>query len=247
MKNSQTLHENSPEICTEAIILAGGMGTRLKNTAGDVPKPMAEINGRPFLEYLMDYLCRNGITHIILSVGYKAAQIENHFGNRFKNSAVSYSRESKPLGTGGGILRAMQQAKTENVVIVNGDTLFDIDLQRLSTFHNKNRAILTVALKKTEDTSRYGSIGTEENGRITAFFEKAAGQGAGLINGGTYIVSTKKFMELGLPEQFSFEKDFLEKFYEKEYFWGLEFEGYFIDIGTPSAYKQAQTDFLKII
>lgn len=246
MKATQKSQNQLPGICTEAIILAGGKGTRLKNTISDVPKPMAEINGKPFLEYLINYLGKNGIKHIILSIGYKAEYIENHFRNSFNGIAVSYSHETTPLGTGGGVLLAMQQAATNHVAVVNGDTLFNIDLKMLAGFHTQNNATVSIALKKREDTSRYGTIATDKNGRIIAFQEKIGGQGTGLISGGTYIISRKKFLELGLPGQFSLEKDFLEKFYEKEYFWGLEFKGYFIDIGTPSAYRQAQTDFLKI-
>lgn len=246
MNRTQDIQTRTDYCCTEAIILAGGMGTRLKSEIQDVPKPMAEINGKPFIEYLIRYLKNNGITHVILSVGYKAEIIENHFGNSFDGIAISYSHETTPLGTGGGVLLAMQQAKTENIVLVNGDTLFDVPLKELAGFHTQNNATVSIALKKIDDTTRYGTIEIDKNGRITAFREKTGGHGGGLISGGTYIISKKKFLEFELPSRFSLEKDFLEKFYEKEYFWGLEFNGYFIDIGTPMAYRQAQTDFLNI-
>lgn len=228
----------------EAIVLAGGIGTRLKKVVSDLPKPMASINGKPFLEYLINYLARNEITHVILSVGYKSEHIKNHFENEFKSVNISYASEEIPLGTGGGIRLALQQAKTNHVFIVNGDTLFNIDLQKLADAHHKKNAALSVALRKMVDGSRYGSVIIDENNRIKAFKEKNAEAKNVLINGGTYLIEKSHFLETKFPDKFSFEKEYLEKYFDTNKFYGFEFDDYFIDIGLPSTYKQAQNDFL---
>lgn len=228
----------------EAIILAGGKGTRLRKVVSDIPKPMANINGKPFLEYLFHYLSKNGITHIILSVGYKAELIRGYFGPEFNSVKISYANEETPLGTGGGILLAMQQAKSEDVFIINGDTLFNINLQKLAQHHYKKNAALSVALRKMEDGSRYGSVVIDEKNRIKAFREKNANAGNVLINGGTYLIDRTLFLKTKFPDKFSFEKDYLEKYFNTTKFYGFEFDEYFIDIGLPSAYEQAQNDFL---
>lgn len=228
----------------EAIILAGGVGTRLKDVVADKPKPMALINDKPFLEYLLNYLSKYGITHVILSVGYKSEQILNYFENKYHNLEISYAIENQPLGTGGGIRLALQKSKTENVFIVNGDTLFNIDLQKISNFHNQNNADLTIALNKVTDGSRYGTILVDNTNKIISFEEKKKLTQNALINGGTYLLSKKIFSEKYFPAKFSFEKDFMEKYYQTNNFYGILFNDYFIDIGIPETYKKAQTDFL---
>ncbi len=228
---------------SEAIILAGGKGTRLKEVVADLPKPMASINEKPFLEYLINYLEQNGIKHIILSVGYKAEVIQNYFGTNFNSIKISYAVENEPLGTGGGIYLAMQQAKEEQVFIVNGDTLFNIELQKLAQLHQQKTAALSIALRKVTDASRYGSVVIDEKNKIKAFREKNENAKNVLINGGTYLIDKDLFLNINFPKIFSFEKDFLEK-YLKTGFFGYEFNNYFIDIGLPSTYQQAQTDFL---
>ena len=231
-------------MCNEAIILAGGLGTRLSGVISEIPKPMADVNGKPFLEYLLNYLERNGITHVILSVGYKSEIIKTHFGSRYKSIKISYATEKFPLGTGGGICLAIQKAKNNNIFIINGDTLFNISLNKLARYHKQKNAELSVALRKIKDGSRYGSVLINENNKITAFKEKSESKKNVLINGGIYLINKKQFRRRKFPERFSFEKDFLEKNYGIGTFYGFEFSDYFIDIGLPSTYNQAQTDFL---
>lgn len=228
----------------EAVILAGGMGTRLKEVVPGKPKPMADINGRPFLEYLVNYLAGNAVSHIVFSVGFKAEIIVSHFKNRFKNIDIEYAVEEIPLGTGGGIVNALERVKGSDVFILNGDTLFNIDLKKMARFHKSKEAFLTIALKKYENGSRYGSVMIDETFQIKEFREKEQNAGKALINGGVYLLSKEKFLQESLPEKFSFEKDFLEKYFLKKRFYGMPFDNYFIDIGTPSTYKLAQTDFL---
>jgi D-glycero-alpha-D-manno-heptose 1-phosphate guanylyltransferase len=228
----------------EAVILAGGMGTRLKEVVPDKPKPMADINGRPFLEYLVNYLAQNTVSRIIFSVGFKADIIINHFKNKFKNIDIEYVIEDIPLGTGGGIVKALGKVTGSDLFIFNGDTLFNIDLEKMARFHESKEAFLTIALKKNENSSRYGSVIIDDTYQIKAFREKKLNAGRELINGGVYLLSKEKFLQESLPEIFSFEKDFLEKYFLKRKFYGMPFDNYFIDIGTPSTYKLAQTDLL---
>jgi D-glycero-alpha-D-manno-heptose 1-phosphate guanylyltransferase len=230
-------------MCSEAIILAGGRGTRLKTVVADKPKPMADINGKPFLEHLIIFLSKNGIKHIILSVGFKAETIINHFGEKFNNIKISYAVEQEPIGTGGGILNALKKAETNNVFIVNGDSIFTIDLQRLAHFHLTKKAVFSVALKKVADGSRYGSVVIDPNNTILAFREKRNEAENVLVNAGIYLISKKSFLRFDFAEHFSFEKDFMEIYYKTEKFIGVEFDGYFIDIGLPESYEQAKSDF----
>ena len=228
----------------EAIILAGGFGTRLKGIIDDKPKPMAPVNGRPFLEYLLYYLDNQGITHAILSVGYKSETISGYFGNKFKSILIDYAHETEPLGTGGGILNALNYSKSSSIYILNGDTLFNIDLKKLYNIHQSRRSELTIALRKMEDGSRYGSVEIDDENRIKAFTEKKEGLTNILINGGVYLLNKATFLEQSFPARFSFEKEFLEAGYLNGHFYGIEFNDYFIDIGIPETYSQAQTDFL---
>lgn len=227
----------------EAIILAGGFGTRLKHIVNEVPKPMAPVNGAPFLSWLFQRLQKAGVEHVILSTGYMHEKIEEFYGDCFENIKLTYSQETTPLGTGGAILLGMSKAQTEDVLVLNGDTLFDVDFDALSQFHSHKQAVLTVALRQVDEVSRYGAVGISDAGRIISFKEKNQVQGQGLINGGIYLINKKWFETLNLPEQFSFEKEILETIYPDNEFYGLGFDSYFIDIGVPEDFYRAQDEF----
>lgn len=228
---------------TEAIILAGGFGTRLKHIVNDLPKPMAPVNGIPFLTYLFRKLEKAGITHIILSTGYLHEKIQNFYGNSFQGINISYSHENEPLGTGGAIKLAMNLVSTDNILILNGDTLFDIDFSKFNSFHFQHNSYLSIALREVEDVSRYGSVVVDKNDRITEFTEKNFRTGNGAINGGIYLINNTLFTKINTPEKFSFEKDLLEKHVQQFSFFGCSFNGYFIDIGVPEDYFRAQDEF----
>lgn len=230
----------------EAIILAGGLGTRLRGVIGELPKPMADINGKPFLEYLLDYQIKQGIEKICLSVSYNYQIIQNYFKKRYKTIEIIYSIEDEPLGTGGAVKKAVNLMKGDNVFIFNGDTFFNISLKKLHEFHVLNNSILTIAMKRFEDNINYGSIVIDDKNRITDFKEKILSKNK-LINGGIYLLNRKKFETLDLPHKFSFEKDFLEKFYAADPFYGLEFGSYFIDIGIPDNYEKAKQEIAVVI
>ena len=228
----------------EAIILAGGLGTRLKSVVKDVPKSMANINGKPFLEYLLNYLKFYNIEHVILAVGYKSNIIREYFGNKFKNIFITYSEEKELLGTGGAIKQALEFTNSKNILILNGDTFFDIDLEKFYRFHKIKNSDLTLALKEMKDFERYGVIEINDDYRITAFLEKKY-RNKGLINGGIYLLNKGFFKSLNLSKKFSFEKDFMEKYYKDFQFYGIPFSSYFIDIGIPEDYEKAKRDFKK--
>ena len=175
----------------EAIILAGGFGTRLQHVVSDVPKPMAPVAGRPFLEYLLDRLASCHFDHVVLSTGYMHDKIEQHFGQAYRGIALSYAHESSPLGTGGGIRNALEQCHEETVTVLNGDTLFEVDFSSLAAFHRSHGGDLTIVLRQVGDTSRYGSVSVDAAGRIVSFAEKGEAKGAGLINGGIYALNKR--------------------------------------------------------
>lgn len=226
----------------EAIILAGGFGTRLSKVVSDVPKPMAPINERPFLEYLLDDLNDKGITRIILAVGYKKEIIKNHFQERYKDIEIIYSDEDTPLGTGGAIKKALTMSKIEDIFIVNGDTFFDVDLKEMYKFHKENNSNLTLAIKEMERFDRYGSLVLEGN-KIIKFEEKKYIE-KGYINGGIYLLK-RTILDDKKEEKFSFEKDILENKELKVEKYGYKSEGYFIDIGIPEDYYKFIKNIIK--
>ena len=226
----------------EAIILAGGFGTRLQSVVKELPKPMAPVGGRPFLTYILDYLIDYNYSKVVLSVGYLHEKIEEYFGSQYKSLKISYAVENEPLGTGGGIFYALSQCTSENVLILNGDTLFKADLDALGEFHEQHQSALSIILRQVSDTSRYGSVQTDENQRIISFTEKNNSIGAGMINGGIYLINNNFAQKLPLPKKFSFEKDLMEKLYKQEQFFAMPSDGYFIDIGIPEDYARAQKE-----
>jgi D-glycero-alpha-D-manno-heptose 1-phosphate guanylyltransferase len=227
----------------EAIILAGGFGTRLKTVVPDRPKPMAEINGRPFLEYLLDYIISQNVNRCILSVGFRHVMIMQYFGNSYKDAELVYAVEDKPLGTGGGILNALRLVTAETVFIINGDTFFRISLPEMEKEINNKQADMVLALYKVRDEHRYGTVVTNRDGRILKFREKTDEAGASLINGGIYLMKSNIFSGIDFPETFSMEKDFLEKNTDTMKIYGKPFDSDFIDIGIPETYQQAHFFF----
>ncbi|MFA6922749.1 MAG: nucleotidyltransferase family protein [Bacteroidales bacterium] len=230
----------------DAIILAGGFGTRLQKVVCNVPKPMAPINSKPFLDYLLDYLIHYKIKNVILSVGYKHEIIKKHFEKKYKNIDIKYATEKKALGTGGGITFAMKYSKTNEVLILNGDSFFNINLKDFFSFHKKNKAELSIALKSIKNVSRYGIVNIDKQNRILSFSEKETKAKSGFVNGGIYLMNKKKFKNTGLSGKFSFEKDYIEKSCSKRKIYGFVSRNYFLDIGIPEDYEKAQTEFKKL-
>lgn len=224
----------------EVIVLAGGLGTRLKDTIGELPKPMAPVNGLPFLHYLLHYLAEQGIHRVILSVGYQWEIIRNHFGDRFNNLELIYTIEKEPLGTGGGIRLALEQARDEHLFIINGDTYFKVELQELAHTHLSQDSDCTIALKKMYKVDRYGAVEMAGH-RIIAFHEKEFREKT-IINGGIYCVKKEFLNDFDPGNRFSFEKDYLEKDTTSKKITGQVFDRYFMDIGIPEDYRQFEKD-----
>lgn len=229
---------------TEAIILAGGFGTRLQKVVNDVPKPMAPINRIPFLNYVFDYLKHYKIQHVVLSTGYLSEKIVEYYKDEFKGIKISYAKEETPLGTGGGIRNAMTKCKTDDVLVLNGDSFFDVDIKTHYRYHIFKQADCTLALRKVDNAARYGTIKLGRLNRISAFKEKDNVEKEGLINGGVYILNREVYLnKTDADSTFSIEKDFYEKRLNELNIFGFEYNGYFIDIGIPEDYKKAQDDF----
>lgn len=230
----------------EAIILAGGLGTRLQDVVKEIPKSMALINGRPFLEYQLNYLESWGVNRVILSVGYKSEIISDHFKDKYKSIEIEYSHEDEPLGTGGGIKRAFEKVKSEYAFVFNGDTFFDVDLEKLHDFSLLNNADVLLVLRFVDDVKRYGAIKNNAENIITEFCEKNNTSGEGYINGGIYLINKEYFQKFDLPEKFSIEKDFFEKYHKLNKFYAFHSSSYFRDIGIPEDYYKAQDEFKKL-
>lgn len=219
----------------EVIVLAGGQGSRLKGVVSDRPKVLADINGRPFLDYLLEHTLKFPVSKIIISLGYMAQSIVDFAGDSYRGIPVEYSREEKPLGTGGAIKKAMEKCSEKRVIIINGDTFFPIDL---SDFYNQSsNSSGAVALKRKSESLRYSFIKTK-NGVITSYTEKKE-SGAGLISGGIYCL--KKDALKNFPDSFSIETDYFQRFAAKLNIKGIEYFDFFIDIGTPEDYEKAKT------
>ncbi|WP_345972451.1 D-glycero-D-manno-heptose 1-phosphate guanosyltransferase [Sulfurimonas diazotrophicus] len=223
----------------EAIVLAGGLGTRLRSVVSELPKPMAPVGGKPFLEYIFQYLKKNGIERIVLSVGYKWESIRDYFGEEYEGMALIYSVEDEPLGTGGAIKKAFESVKSENVFIINGDTFFDVPLQTLNDQLNPDSKLL-LSLKRMHRFDRYGCVESDSTGKVTAFTEKGYRE-SGNINGGVYLASADLFESFDLDEKFSFEA-FMEEYFDALGVRAVVFDGYFIDIGIPEDYSRAEDE-----
>lgn len=226
----------------EAIILAGGFGTRLKKLNLDIPKPLVPVAGKPFLENLMSYLAFYSVDHVVLSVGYLGDKIKKHIGASWQGMSISYAREDHPLGTGGGVKKALQQCREDRVWVLNGDTFFDVNLRDMADFHEKNEGVFTVAGKQMQRPARYGLIRYDNRLRIIGFEEKNPAATEGVINGGVYLINKRNFLKKSLSGTFSLEHDFLEVYAGKEKFMLYLSDGYFIDIGIPEDLKKAQDD-----
>jgi D-glycero-alpha-D-manno-heptose 1-phosphate guanylyltransferase len=228
----------------EAIILAGGMGTRLREIITDIPKPMAPVNDKPFLFYIFNWIKDYPVEKAILSIGKGSEKVIDYLQDSFNNIPVEYAIEEKSLGTGGAIRFALHKTRGTDILILNGDTYFPIDLNKFFLFHIENKNLFSVALKPMKNFSRYGSVECFKN-NILRFNEKKFCSD-GLINGGIYLVNKDFIESRQLPEVFSLEKDILEKEAGSSTLKCMKFDDMFIDIGIPEDYRRAES-VLKIV
>ena len=227
----------------EAIILAGGLGTRLRSMVADIPKCLAPVAGRPFLYYVIEHLLKQGIEKFIFSVGFKYEMIESWLNEEYPLLFAQFAIEHEPLGTGGAIKLACSFATEKNVLVVNGDTLYKLDVKKLDAFHHICGADCTISLKPMQDFNRYGVVQLNKDHSIASFKEKQQYK-EGLINAGAYAMNVNSFLQEDLPQKFSFENDYLEKFYLQRKIFGIVQDEYFIDIGIPEDYKKAGEELI---
>ncbi len=222
----------------EAIILAGGFGTRLGSRLKGIPKPMVRIGNQPFLEMLIERLNSSGCNRVILSVGHLHEVISSYFGSSYRGMAIDYSIEHEPLGTGGAIRKALDQAEEANVLGLNGDTILDVDYRALLAEHIGFQQQITLSIVEQENISRYGGVLTQGD-CVVAFTEKG-GSGRGWINGGVFAMNARISWPVGLPDRFSLETDFLMANLSSLKPRAFRCSGYFLDIGIPEDLDRAQ-------
>jgi len=225
----------------EAIVLAGGFGTRLRELVPDTPKPMALVAGRPFLDILLTALANKGFGRVILSLGYKAEEISDYFGQRFCGLELVYVVETDPLGTGGAVRLAMEQCTQDHVFIFNGDTYLDLEVDAVESQWQRTRRPIIVA-RQVSETERYGRLAID--GDLVVGFNEKGICGEGHINAGCYLFATGQLGEFALDQPFSLELDYLSRAVTKHKFGVHVTTGQFIDIGVPADYLRAQSELL---
>lgn len=224
----------------EAIVLAGGFGTRLAHVVPDACKPMAPVAGRPFLRFIMDQLAAAGFDRVVVADGYRREQIEGFFGSAYRGVAIEYSPEDTPLFTGGAVKRALGRCQSDWVFVLNGDTWLDVDFAAMETAaaDTPENSSAVIAVKRMRDFERYGTVDVDAGGALTAFHEKRPCE-EGLINAGVYLLRGDALD--GMPEKFSLESDYFERVVGDGALRAVECAGGFIDIGVPEDYELAQT------
>ncbi len=220
----------------EIVVLAGGLGTRLRPVVAEVPKPLAPVAGRPFLHWLLEGFAARGITRAVLAIGYRAEMIRQAVGDRFAGMAIAYAEEETPLGTGGALWAALTKCRGESVFAANGDSWLGMDLANFASAPAE--ADLLLAVRRVPDRSRYGAVLVEGN-RIVGMVEKG-GTGPGLVNAGLYLLRTDLPARHPLPAPFSLETEVLARPAGLDVR-AVETDAPFLDIGTPEDYARAQT------
>jgi D-glycero-alpha-D-manno-heptose 1-phosphate guanylyltransferase len=221
-----------------ALILAGGLGTRLRSAVGDRPKALAEIHGRPFLAYMLDGLATAGLREVVICTGYLGEQIRAHFGPAYGSLCLAYSQESEPSGTAGALRLALPLIDSPTVLVLNGDSLSDVDLPAFSIWMVRQDAALALALTHVADTDRFGSVETDGRGWVRKFEEKGQHRGAGWINAGIYLMQRHVLESLPADRPLSLERDVLPRLIGHGLA-GYRSNGRFLDIGTPDSYALA--------
>jgi len=229
----------------QAIILAGGKGTRLYPLTLNVPKPMVPIGDKPFLYYLLLMLKKEGVSKVIFSIGYLGEQIKDYFSDSWNGLELIYVTEKEPLGTGGAIAVCMDQVSEDNVFVINGDTFCSVNLKELLSSHQQQEAEISIALKEMKNFDRYGTVDVQGH-KIKQFNEKQKVL-KGLINTGTYCVTKELFINHKMPDKFSFETEFLQAKIGQLNANAFISDAYFIDIGVTEDYKKAQTEIVNLV
>lgn len=223
------------------IILAGGLGTRLKRVVGDRPKPLAAVGGRPFVCYLLDSLASAGLREVILCSGHLGEVLRATLGERHGDMRLGYSHETKPLGTGGAVARAFGLIHGDEALVLNGDSYCQADLAGFWAGHQKRRAAGSILAARVEEAGRFGRLRLGEDEAVLGFEEKGQG-GPGWINAGVYLLHRQIFTGVAGDASVSLEKEIFPRWAGRG-LWGQRSGGRFIDIGTPASYAQAEAFF----
>ena len=223
----------------QAIVLAGGFGTRLQTVLRDVPKPLAPVRGLPFIHYILRWLEENGVQRVIASTGYLADKMEEGFRRYAGKLEMVFLREDSPLGTGGAIYRALREARNGGVFVLNGDTYFPVDLNQFQREAERLGGSIAIALRRVADVARYGAVDLN-SGRIVAMNEKGRG-GPGLVNAGLYLLPADLWQRMPMPGVFSWETDFMQPKAPVLGAAGVVLDAPFLDIGTPESYAEVET------
>jgi D-glycero-alpha-D-manno-heptose 1-phosphate guanylyltransferase len=224
-----------------AAILAGGLGTRLRSVVPDKPKVLAEVCGQPFIEYLLEQLAQEGVQSVVLCTGYMGDQVENLLGSTYGTMALRYSRETSPLGTGGALRLALPMLGSKSVLVLNGDSYCDVQLEPFAVWHDAQRSMASILLAETSDTRRYGRIDVDERGGIMQFQEKSAVAGAGWVNAGVYLLSRELIETIPADRPISIERETFPAWIGRGLS-GYRSEGKLLDIGVPDAYARASIE-----
>jgi len=229
---------------TDAIILAGGKGTRLQGIISDIPKPLAPVNGRPFLDILLSQLNQvQAIQRVVIAAGYKSEKIvERYHGSAAYRFSILFSEERDLLGTGGAIKKALSLTTSDSVLILNGDSYVDADFEGLFRFHGENHARISIVLKEMDNANRYGYVTVNSMNCILRFEEKHPQEMRGLINAGIYLIDRTLFDQVPENRVISFEKELLSEMIQDSAY-GFIADGKFIDIGLPESYRAAEQYF----
>ena len=227
----------------QAIVLAGGLGTRLRSVVPDLPKPMAPVAGRPFLAWILDRLVEAGFDRVVLAVGYRHDAIRDHFGEAYRGLPLRYSVEDRPLGTGGALRLACGQVHDDAVFVLNGDTFVELDHRAMRSAHDAANAALSIAVHRVDDTARYGALELRA-GHVFGFAEKGR-HGPGWINAGVYLLARELLLQLPADRALSFEQEVLVPQVGAIRPLAFTAEGLFIDIGVPEDYERAQVLFAR--
>ena len=227
------------------VILAGGLGTRLRPIVSNRPKVLSEVLGRPFLTYLFDQLDYAGVRDVVLCTGYMASSVREEMGNSYKSLRIKYSMEVVPLGTGGALRLALPLIKSDTVMVMNGDSYVNADLNTFLAWFLRKNIVAAVFLTKSINTSRYGKIITTSDGGIEVFEEKGGIEGNGWINAGVYLLKRKLVETIPSGKAFSLEREFFQGLIGKNLH-GYKCKTQFLDIGTPGSYAEAKSFFSRL-
>jgi D-glycero-alpha-D-manno-heptose 1-phosphate guanylyltransferase len=221
------------------LILAGGLGTRLRSVVSDRQKVIADVSGRPFVTYLFDQLIAGGIRSAVLCTGYQGERVAEVFGHAYESLELRYSQETSPLGTGGALRLALPLIQSEWIVAMNGDSYCGVDLLDVWAWHARHSASASLVLVHQPDARGFGRVRCDESNRITSFEEKRDEPGSAWINAGIYILHRSLVESIPIDQPVSIERDIFPRWLDRGMY-GYQARASFVDIGTPSSYTNAQ-------